>query len=166
MPTPDLYSRNDTGVVPYIFTFVGCIIEGEKIKILRKTDIVLIVAFLIFAVMFYFIFALGSNNGESIIIKLNGNIYEEVSLNENQDIDVYLNDGTLLNTIRIQDKKAYIIYSNCPDKLCVNHKPISCDSYINDIIVCLPNRVTVEIKNSAKEKNDKSKIRFDAIIGN
>ena len=109
--------------------------------------------------MFYFIFSSGSNNGESIVIKLNGSVYKEVSLNVNQDIEVCLDDGTLLNTIRIQDKKAYIIYSNCPNKLCVKHKPIDPDSYINNIIVCLPNRVTVEIKNK-----DKSKIKYDVII--
>ena len=116
--------------------------------------------FLIFAGLFYFILGLvGSNSGESIIIKLNGMIYEEVSLNENKDIEVRLDDGTLLNTIRIQDKKAYIVYSNCPNKVCTKHKPIDPDSYINDIIVCLPNRVTVEFKNK-----DKSKIKYDVII--
>lgn len=119
----------------------------KNIKILRKTDIILIAVFLIFAVLFYFIFDLNPKTGDTVVIKLNGKIYEEISLNENKDIEIYLDGGKLLNTVRIRDKKAFMIYASCPDKLCVKHKPIDSDSYgyINDMIVCLPNKVTVEI---------------------
>ena len=132
----------------------------NNIKILRKTDIVLIAGFLIFAVMFYFIFGSNSGNGEVVVIKVNGKIYEEVSLNEDKDVEIYLDNGTLANTVRIQDKKAFIIYADCPDKLCVKHKPIDSDSYISDMIVCLPNRLTVEIKSKEKSKE------FDIVIKN
>ena len=145
------------------------IIKGEdiiqEIKILRKTDIVLIAAFLLFAGMFYFIFNLNSKTGDTAVIKLNGKVYAEVSLSENKDVEVCLDDGTLLNIVRIQDKKAFIIYAECPNKLCVKHKPIDSESYINNIIACLPNRVTVEIITDKKDK-DKDKDKFDIIIGN
>lgn len=133
----------------------------ENIKILRKTDIVLIAAFLIFAVMFYFIFDLSSPTGDTVVIKLNGIIYAEVSLNENKDIEIYPDNGAssnIINTVRIQDKKVFMIYADCPDKLCMKHKPVDSDSDVNDMIVCLPNRVTVEIKSSGKSKE------FDAVI--
>ena len=132
-----------------------------NIKILRKTDIILIAAFLIFAVMFYVIFDFSSKPGDTVVIKLNGQIYEEISLNQDKDVEVYLDGGTLLNTVRIQDRKAFMLYACCPDKLCVKHKPIDSESYINDMIVCLPNRVTVEIIT-----NDKSKNKYDIIIRN
>ena len=90
-----------------------------KTKILRKTDIVLITGFLIFAVMFYFIFNLNSQTGDTVVIKLNGKIYEEISLNQDKDVDVYLDDGTCLNTVRIHDKKAFIIYADCPENFCL-----------------------------------------------
>jgi len=133
-----------------------------EIKIFRKTDIVLIAVFLIFAGMFYFIFNLSpadSENDLTVIIKLNGKLYEEIALDKEKieiEVEVYSDNGVLLNIIKIKDKKAFVIYANCPDKLCLNHKPVEADSYTNNIIICLPNRVTVEIKN----KNNK----FDAVI--
>ena len=108
--------------------------------------------------MFYFIFDLNPRTGNTVVIKLNGKIYDEIFLNQDKDVDIYLDDRTLINTVRIQNKKAYMLYADCPDKLCVKHKPIDSESYINDMIVCLPNRVTVEIIN-----NDKSK-EYDAVI--
>jgi len=130
----------------------------NNIKILRKTDIVLIAVLLIFAVMFYFIFDLSPQTGNTVVIKLNGKIYEEISLSQDKDVEIYLDDGTLLNIIQIKNKKASVIYANCPDKLCVKHKPIDSESSVNDMIVCLPNRVTVEIKSNNKSKE------YDAVI--
>ena len=129
----------------------------ENIKILRKTDIVLIAGFLIFAVMFYFIFDLttpAGNAGDTVVIKLNGKIYAEVSLNnyKEKDVEIYLDDGTLANTVRIQDGKVYMLYAGCPDKLCARQKPVDSQSY-NKMIVCLPNRITVEIKTTGKSKD-------------
>jgi len=115
--------------------------------------------------MFYFIFDLSSQTGDKniVAIKLNGKIYDEISLNYDKDVEIYLDDGTHLTTVRIQDKKVFIVYANCPDKLCVKHKPLDSESFINNMIVCLPNRVTVEI--ISLNKSDKSK-EFDVIIGN
>ena len=134
-----------------------------KVKILRKTDIVLIFVFLIFSVIFYFIFDLNSQTGDTVVIKLNGEIYKEISLDENKDVEIYSKDGILLNTVRILDKKVFIIYADCPDKICEKHKPIDSDSYINDMIVCLPDRITVEIIHSENSGN-KDKNKFDIII--
>ena len=129
-----------------------------KTKILRKTDIVLIAGFIIFAVMFYFIFDLNSRTGDTVVIKLNGKIYEEISLNKPdavRDIEIYSDDGTLLNIVSIKEgRKALMTYANCPDKLCTHQKLI----YENDLIICLPNRVTVEIINNNKLKE------YDAVI--
>ena len=126
-------------------------------QILKKPDIVLIAAFLFLAAAFYFIFDLSPGGGGTVIIKRNGQIYAEVSLNEEIDVEIYSDGGTLSNTVRIHDKKAFMLYADCPDKRCVKHNPVDSQSYMN-MIVCLPNRVTVEIKS-----NDKSK-EFDVII--
>ena len=109
--------------------------------------------------MFYFIFDLSSQTGDTVIIKVNGKIYAEVSLSENKEIEIYSDGKTLLNTVRIQDNKAFVIYANCPDKRCTHHKPLESKSNGYGMIVCLPNRVTVEIKTY------KSKNKFDAVIG-
>ena len=138
------------------------LLRVKKIKILRKTDIILIAAFLIFAAAFYFIFNLNFNNSRlnenTVIIKLNGKIYAEVSLNEEKDIEIKLENGAHSNTVRIKDNKAFMLYANCPDGYCLRHKPLESKNNINEIIVCLPNRVTVEIKSDNKSKD------FDAVI--
>ena len=124
-------------------------------------DIVLIAGFLIFAGMFYFILNLNPQTGDTVVIKVNGKIYAEVSLNDEKDVEIYFDDGTISNTVRIQDNKASMIYAACPDKLCMRYKPVESQSYINNILVCLPNRVTVELKTDGKSKN---KNEVDVII--
>ena len=127
-----------------------------KTKILRKTDIFLISAFIIFASAFYFIFDFGSETvGATVIIKVNGKIYAEVPLDEEKDVEIYFNNGILSNTVRIKDKSAVMIYADCPDGRCTKHKPIES---ANKLIVCLPNKVTVEISGIKPEK------LFDIII--
>jgi len=116
---------------------------------------------LIFAAAFYFIFDLNYNNGDIVVIKVNGKIYDEISLNEEKDVEIYLESGVHSNTVRIKDKKAFMIYADCPDGLCLQHKPVDSDININDMIICLPNRVTVEIKSDKKNKNE-----YDIVIKN
>jgi len=99
-----------------------------------------------------------------VIIKVNGKIYSEVSLNEDKDIEIYLGDGAHSNTVQIKDRQAYMIYANCPDGLCLQHKPIETQSSFRDIIVCLPNGVTVEIKSDKEKEKNKEKNKFDAVM--
>ena len=130
--------------------------KKTKIKIFGKTDVILIAAFIIFAFMFYFIFDLNTKTGDTAVIKINGEIYGEFALNENKDIDVYLDNNIISNTVRIQNNKVYMLHADCPDKRCIKHKPL--DLYSRDIIVCLPNKITVEIKTSDKIN------KYDSII--
>ncbi|MCL1793613.1 MAG: NusG domain II-containing protein [Oscillospiraceae bacterium] len=124
-------------------------------KILKKSDVVLIAGFVAFAAAFWFIFS-PAQGGDTVVIKSNGKIYEEVPLGQNKEIPIYSKEGALTNIVTIQDKEAFVSYASCPGKLCMKHSPI--DS--GGVIVCLPNRVSVEIKQS-----DNSKQIFDAVIG-
>jgi len=133
----------------------------ENTKILRKTDIVLIAGFIIFAGLFYFLFSFNPAAGDTVVIKVNGHVYQELSLNMNneKDIEVFSDNGILLNRIRIKDNQAFMIYASCPDKRCMRRKPIDSRGFLNNIIICLPNRVTVEIIGSDKITE------FDIVIG-
>jgi len=121
----------------------------SKTKILRISDIILIAGFLIFAAAFYFIFDLNPKDSEIAVIKVNGAIYEEAVLNQDKDIEIYFADGTISNIVRIKDGAVSMIYAVCPDKRCLSQ---------NYFIVCLPNRVTVEITGSKKSRE------FDVVI--
>ncbi len=56
------------------------------------------------------------------------------------DAEYSLNGGT--NILVIENGEAYIKYATCPDGLCVNYGRVSLEG---ESIVCLPNRVMVEI---------------------
>lgn len=52
-----------------------------------------------------------------------------------------LNGGT--NTLVIENRQAYISHADCPDQICVNQGKIWGSG---QMIVCLPNRVTVTVE--------------------
>ena len=127
-------------------------------KILKKPDIALIAGFLAVAAAVWLAINLWPQSGDLVVIRLNGEIYEEVSLGQNKKIEVRSKDGELLNIVEIQNDRVFVAYASCPDKLCEKHSPIDSGTY--GIIVCLPNRVSVEIKT-----NKSSDQIFDTIIG-
>jgi hypothetical protein len=53
-----------------------------------------------------------------------------------------LPDGTVTNTVRIVGGEVFLEYANCPDGLCLRHGALRGG---RDVIVCLPNSVTVEM---------------------
>lgn len=64
-------------------------------------------------------------------------------LNADRDIEVRDESGKLLNTVRIENGKAFVCGASCPGKDCVAHPPIYREG---QCIVCLPNAVTVVIR--------------------
>jgi hypothetical protein len=54
------------------------------------------------------------------------------------------------NLIEIGDEKVRVIETDCPDKLCVKQRFIS---KTGEVIVCLPNRLVVEIKGIDDERD-------------
>ncbi len=55
------------------------------------------------------------------------------------------------NEIVIKDGTAYIEAASCPDKICVHHRPIR---YNGETVVCLPNKLVIEIINGEKTEID------------
>lgn len=106
----------------------------------------MIAAFLVFAGVFCFLPGLRPHP-ETAVIRVNGEIFEIVPLNEDRDVEIY-SGGVLKNIVRIKDCKAFMLYSSCPDKRCTKQ---------NYFIVCLPNKVTVTLTKESKNG-------FDTII--
>ena len=117
---------------------------------LKKKDIILIVTILLAAFLAYFLHEIiGSGSAGSVTVKVNGVIEGSYSLSRDQEIEI--NGGT--NHLSIQNGKADMTEADCPDKLCVSQKEISKNG---ESIICLPNKVIVEVENS--EENE-----FDAV---
>lgn len=113
---------------------------------MKKNDLVLIIMVLLFSGIAYLCFHMFSEDGEQIVISVDGIEYGIYKLNENQYI--YINDT---NVLVIEDGEAYMLEANCPDGLCLSQSAIHQN---NESIICLPNRVIVEVENSVESEYD------------
>lgn len=110
--------------------------QREKRKFLY--DIILVLALLLVGISVFFIVELSRSEGVLVRVSINGETAAEYSLSD--DGEYSLNGGT--NILVISDGEAYISEASCPDGLCVNQGRVSRSG---ERIVCLPNRVIVEI---------------------
>ena len=124
--------------------------ENEK-KInykLKKNDVVLIIIIVAVAVLAFLLHnVIGGKGASCVTVKVNGEIQGVYSLAEEQEIEI--NGGTII--LVIKNGKADMIEADCPDKLCVNQKAVSKN---NENIICLPNKVIVEVDSSENSEFD------------
>ncbi len=118
-------------------------------KLITKKDILLIITLTALGMIMGFS-TFQRAQGETAVVRFNGEVAEEISLNG----DYY---ETEINSVTIcrENGKVFIKNSSCPDKLCMRGKGLSKSG---DTAVCVPNKVTVEIRGG------KSKVP-DAITG-
>ena len=96
---------------------------------------------------FYF---LGRQPGAMAEVTADGKFYGAYPLSQDQTVDIMKGEA-VTNVLVIQNGMADVIEANCPDKLCVHQKSVS---HANETIVCLPNKVVVEIKGGKKRELD------------
>ncbi len=88
--------------------------------------------------------------GDTVKVYVDGEEYAAFPLNEERDIIIKGYAG-LDNHLVIKDGEADIVDAHCPDKLCVHQKRISRN---RETIVCLPNRVVIEIEGKSEGEVD------------
>ncbi len=117
------------------------ILENKKLC----SDIILIAVALVIGLSVLFIWYLNRTDGSYAVVSIDGNKVAEYPLSV--DGVYYLNNGT--NTLVIEDGKAYISEATCPGyQDCVERGRIS---MVGESIVCLPNKVIVEIVGEGDE---------------
>ena len=118
----------------YLFT------TGDKILVVA---IILIGIFSIFALNKY------QQPGQTVSIKVSGQIKHRLKLNQDREILV---TGPIGKTvIQIKDKKITVIHSDCPEKICVKTGAIH---RAGEIIVCVPNKVVISIEGEVNNHFD------------
>ncbi|MCD7746184.1 MAG: NusG domain II-containing protein [Lachnospiraceae bacterium] len=85
-------------------------------------------------------------DGASVVVQVDGEVYGTYSLNKDQTIQI--NDT---NVLVIEDGEAYMSEASCPDGLCISQGRISANGMM---IVCLPNRVVVQVIDEEDEEED------------
>lgn len=114
---------------------------------MKKKDYIFLIAMLVFGGILWFIFR-PTDAGEQAMVRItvDGQVYGEYPLDKNQEIHIYDT-----NVCVIEDGSVYMKSADCPDQICVKTKPIHTRS---GSIICLPNKVSVEIVDDTGNKNE------------
>lgn len=118
---------------------------------MKKNDIILIVIIAAIALGiggFYLINRTESKNAK-VVITINGQLYQEANLYEDQTIEIKNGDHT--NILVIKDGYASMTEADCSDQICVHQKAIH---YNGESIICLPHLVMVTIESDEEYKVD------------
>ncbi len=119
---------------------------------LKIPDYILIVTLLIFAVTFNFFYVKvnTSKSADFLVASVDGEEIDRYPLSVDGEFTLETGkDHSHINVFKIQDGEVSMIDANCPDKYCVQTKPIE---YNTQTIVCLPNKVVLEIYSDSEEK--------------
>ncbi|HHW45603.1 MAG TPA: NusG domain II-containing protein [Clostridiales bacterium] len=106
---------------------------------LKKADIAAAAAILLAAWLIFAFTLPKSKPGNTVLVTVDKQEYGRYPLSEDRTVEI---KGIGTNLLVIENGSAYVKSADCPDKICVNHKPIS---ESGEAIVCLPNKVVVEI---------------------
>lgn len=117
----------------------------------KRNDIILIFILLLIGGVLLLTTQLGQfeQTGGYVRIEVNNQLYDNYLLNKNQTIHLHENDIDIV--IEITNGQVNVTSANCRDQVCVKHPSISKD---NEQIICLPNKVVIEIISSDENKID------------
>lgn len=121
---------------------------------IRKNDYILIITVL--AITAVVVFATNlmqrKNTGSQamVVVSVDGEEYGSYPLNKDLEDKIEFPDGSY-NVIQIEDGYVSVSEASCRDQICVNHMHIH---YSGETIVCLPNRLVIEIVNGEESDID------------
>ncbi len=104
---------------------------------MKKGDIAVICSVAVAFVLSIVLLIPFSKQGSRVVVKQDNKIVYNESININKTVD------TPTNTVIIKDGIVYISNATCKNQVCVNTGKISKKG---ESIICLPNKVIVEIK--------------------
>lgn len=113
-------------------------VMGTVRKYFRIGDIIVLLLVLLASLVLGMAFS-KSGDGDTFYIKRDG-IYETYSLVTDREIQLVSNGIEV--KVTVSEGKVLVTSATCPDKLCVNSKPVSKKG---ETIVCLPARLVVGI---------------------
>lgn len=113
---------------------------------LTKGDKVLVIVLIVFSLLFAYYMATVNNNLEKkyISIQINGEEINTIEFSDDIIGETYVLETEFgRNVLQFGDGEVRIIEASCPDQLCVKQGKIG---QVGQLLVCLPNRLVVEIK--------------------
>lgn len=118
------------------------------LKNMKKNDWILLGIVLGAAAVFWAaLYVSADKNPGYVKVSVDGKITGTYDLSEDQEVEI--NGGT--NRMEIRDGKVKMTEASCPDQLCVHQRAISLD---NESIICLPNKVVLQMESRDKAELD------------
>ena len=115
------------------------------LKKLKISDFILIFL-LIMSGLFSSFYIYGNNDKDKkVIVELSGKVYGVYDLNSDRIID--LKGPQSRAKINIENGYVFVSESGCPQKIC---KRMGKKNRINELIVCIPNRLIIRIEGELK----------------
>ena len=110
----------------------------------RNAKVILLLLVLVGAACAAFVLLRPTGTGAVARITLDGELVEEIDLSAVTEPYTFTLEGPggFTNTIQVEHGRIRVLEAGCPDQVCVNQ------GYISDgtvPIVCLPNRLVIEI---------------------
>lgn len=111
---------------------------------MKKGDVIIIIALLIFATIHSYIQMQTKQEGlKTMIIVRNAEIIHQYRFDEDFDKEIVVNENGERNVIQIHNGEIRMIEANCPDQLCMHSRSISKNG---EMIVCLPHQLYVKVQ--------------------
>lgn len=124
---------------------------GQMKKRIAKPDLLLIGILLLIGLSSLLAVRIWTGRtGALVRVTVDGAVYGSYALSESRIIPIEA-DGAITNTLQISDGKAKMTEADCPDQLCIHQKAISRQG---ETIVCLPNKIVVEVHGDGQPEFD------------
>lgn len=117
---------------------------------IKKNDLILIGVVILLGLAVILLINLTKTEGSTLLVTVNGKDYKTLDLNKDTTFTVKGENGSV-NTFIIKNGYVDMTDADCPDKLCVKSKDIH---YNGETIVCLPNKVVLEVINGENNELD------------
>lgn len=117
----------------------------------QKKDIIIILIFLLIAGGFLLINQLMKQDGDRVVVYVDGVVWKEYSLSEDHTYEIDTQYGK--NVVKIKDHQVSITSASCENQVCVQHKAISDTT---QSIICLPNHLVVKIETDNETQKNQS----------
>ena len=112
----------------------------------KKNDLILILVFCVAALFALLAVRSGRKEGALAQVRIDGKLYGNYSLAEEQTVPIRGED--FVSVLVIRDGAADMTEADCPDQVCVKHHPVR---FRGETIVCLPHKLVVEIISDQEE---------------
>lgn len=120
-------------------------------KSFSKNDKILLLVIAILCVMVLLAYKFWPKKAAfQVEILVDGKLVQTCDLSQNQTMPIKVGDKTT-NILEISNHQAYMKEADCPDHLCIKQGKIA---YGGESIVCLPNRVVIQVKSDEKSEFD------------